>query len=257
MKTFIQVFLFLFLTIITQIGGLTLLLAFWLNKKFTFNIWATFFVSYLLITLVIIPALAPIFGREAVKNSSQIEPTSYLSVLLNRNYVRPELNRLLAQTAKNLKDTSIKIKYLDASFPFINKFPLLPHLSHNDGKKIDISFVYEDSTGIVNEKKSFSGYGVFVPLKEGEHDQTKTCKSKGFWQYDFPKYLTFGKMNGHLVFSERGTKTLVNALLKNRSLGKLFIEPNLKKRLGLSDSRVRNHGCHAVRHDDHIHIQLR
>lgn len=69
--------------------------------------------------------------------------------------------------------------------------------------------------------------------------------------------MTFGKINRHLVFSERGTKILIDALLENRSLGKLFIEPNLKKRLGLKDNRVRNHGCRAVRHDDHIHIQLK
>lgn len=257
MKIFIKTLLFLLLTLITQIGGLVLLLTLWISKKFKFNIWITFFVSYLITTLLIVPLLAPIFGREVVKHSPKVEPTSYLSVLLNRNYVKPKLNLLLTQTAKNLKSTTIIIKYLDASFPFIDKFPLLPHLSHNDGKKIDISFVYADTKGIVNEKKSLTGYGVFVPLKSGEYEQTKACKSKGFWQYDFPKYLTFGKINEHLVFSERGTKNLIDALLKNKSLGKLFIEPNLKKRLGLSDSRVRNHGCHAVRHDDHIHIQLR
>ncbi|HKK76486.1 MAG TPA: hypothetical protein VJ953_15505 [Saprospiraceae bacterium] len=37
---------------------------------------------------------------------------------------------------------SLRINYLDANFPFWNEFPLLPHLSHDDGKKVDISFLY-------------------------------------------------------------------------------------------------------------------
>jgi len=257
MKVFSKILLFLLLTVITQIGGFVLVLTLWIRSKFKSNALIVFISLYLISTLLIVPLIAPILGREVVKNSHNIEATSYLSILLNRNYVKPQLNKLLSQTANNLKNSNIKIKYLDASFPFIDKFPLLPHLSHNDGKKIDISFVYEDSNGMVNEKKSLSGYGIFVPFKKGEYEQTKHCKSKGFFQYDFPKYLTFGKINEHLVFSEKGTKILIDALLKNRSLGKLFIEPNLKKRLGLRDHRVRNHGCHAVRHDDHIHIQLR
>ena len=45
----------------------------------------------------------------------------------------------ITSVIKELNGTNIEIHYLDANFPFINKFPLLPHLSHNDGKKIDIT----------------------------------------------------------------------------------------------------------------------
>jgi len=262
MNLIIYIFLFIVLTIITQVGGLIFLLTLWINRvwkiDFRLKSFLIFSVLYLISTFLIVPKIAPIFGREIVINTEKIEPTSYLTILLNRNYVKPELNILLKETEKNLHNTIIKIKYLDACFPFINKFPLLPHLSHNDGKKIDISFVYEDSQGdITNDKKSISGYGVFVPLKKGEYNQTKSCKQKGYFQYDYPKYLTLGKINEELKFSESGTKKIIEAFLKSKKLSKLFIEPNLKKRLNLSDSRVRNHGCRAVRHDDHIHIQLR
>ena len=66
--------------------------------------------------------------------------------LMNRNYVRPELNTSLQKIGEGLskKHKGIQVVYLDANFPFINKFPLLPHLSHNDGKKIDLSFIYAD-----------------------------------------------------------------------------------------------------------------
>ncbi len=257
MNKILYTFIFIFLTVLTQVGGVIFLLSLWIAKKSRLNTIAIFLPLYLVATFLLIPHLAPLLGREPIKHSAKIEPTNYLTILLNRNYVRPELNQLLHKTEKNLVNAPFKIRYLDASFPFIDKFPLLPHLSHNDGKKIDISFVYEDNHGMVDGKKSRSGYGVFVPMKQGEYNQTKVCKSKGVFQYDYPKYLTLGRINEDLKFSQYGTKELIEALLKNRELGKLFIEPNLKKRLGLTDSRVRNHGCRAVRHDDHIHVQLR
>ena len=257
MKKILYIVLFILLTILTQIGGVLFLLALLISKKSRINTLFLFLSLYFISTFLLIPHIAPLVGREAVKNSANIEPTSYLSILLNRNYVRPELNQLLHQTEKTLAHAPFKIKYLDASFPFINTFPLLPHLSHNDGKKIDISFVYENAQGMVDDKKSRSGYGVFVPLKKGEYSQTKYCQSKGAFQYDYTKYLTLGSINKHLTFSHTGTKKLIGALLKSPNLGKIFIEPNLKKRLNLTDKRVRNHGCRAVRHDDHIHVQLR
>ena len=257
MKKILYTIIFIFLTIITQIGGVLFLVSLWISKKRKLNIMFVFIPLYLVSTFLFVPHLASLLGREPVIHSSKIEPTNYLTILLNRDYVRPKLNQLLQKTEQYLGDVPFKIKYLDASFPFIDKFPLLPHLSHNDGKKIDISFIYQDSHGMVDAKKSRSGYGVFVPIKNGEYNQTKVCKSKGAFQYDYPKYLTLGQINKELVFSEKGTKQLIDALLKNRELGKLFIEPNLKKRLNLTDKRVRNHGCRAVRHDDHIHVQLK
>ncbi len=181
-----------------------------------------------------------------------------MTVLLNRNYVRPEMNDLLIAAEKQLGKTDIEIHYLDANFPFINKFPLLPHLSHNDGKKIDISLIYETKIGeISSKKKSLSGYGVFENPKPSEFDQIEKCLNYGYIQYDYPKYVTFGKINKDLKFSEKGTRQLIKSLLNQQSLGKLFIEPHLKGRLNLNNNRIRYHGCQAVRHDDHIHIQLK
>ncbi len=123
---------------------------------------------------------------------------------------------------------------------------------------IGISFIYKTKKGeISNKQKSISGYGVFVAPHKGEFDQTKDCKQKGYFQYDYTKYLTFGEINKELVFSEKGTKRLIESILKNRNPGKIFIESHLKNRLHLHDKRIRFHGCRAVRHDDHIHIQLK
>ncbi len=256
-----KIMVFITLTIVTQIGGIVYLLSLFVSKKwkskFKFKKIVVFSTLYLLFTFLIVPLFAPLLGREKVKHSKKIQPTNYSTVLLNRNYVSPKLNKLLQVTEEYLKETPIQIHYLDANFPFFNGFPLLPHKSHNDGKKLDISFIYETlGHTISNQQKSVSGYGVFEYPKPFEFNQTKVCLEKGYFQYDYSKYLTFGTINTKLVFSEKGTKKLITSILKNKNLGKLFIEPHLKKRLQLTDNRIRFHGCGAVRHDDHIHIQL-
>jgi hypothetical protein len=137
--------------------------------------------------------------------------------------------------------------YLDANFPFIDKFPLLPHLSHNDGKKIDVSLIYENPNGqLTNRKPSVSGYGVYESPKPKEYNQTTVCKKEGDWQYDFPKYLTLGKINKDIQFSENGKRNLVDLILKQHTIGKMFIEPHLKRRLHLANEKIRFHGCQAV-----------
>jgi hypothetical protein len=146
---------------------------------------------------------------------------------------------------------------LDANFPFFDGFPLLPHLSHNAGRKIDISFIYEDKDKkISNLKPSISGYGIFEKPRKGEINQSLTCKKNGFWQYDFTKHITFSSSSKDLKFSKSATKTLLNNILLNANVSKVFIEPHLKNRIHLNNSKIRFHGCSAVRHDDHIHFQI-
>jgi len=260
-KPLYRLIIFIILTVITQIGGIVYLFSLLINKiwksKLRFKPILSFIVIYIFAVFLIVPFIAPIFGREKIKHSEKIKPTNYLTVLLNRNYVRPELNIMFANAEMQLKETDIGIRFLDANFPFINKFPLLPHLSHNDGKKVDISLIYENEKGeITNRQKSISGYGVFESPNFREYNQIEKCLNSGYFQYDYPKYMTLGTINKDLKFSQKGTKTLIDILLKNRDLGKLFIEPHLANRLNLNDSRIRYHGCRAVRHDDHIHIQL-
>ena len=194
-------------------------------------------------------------------DSEIVEAHSFFTKLFNRNYVRPELNVALNEIAKrfNSKHPGIKVIYLDANFPFIDKFPLLPHLSHNDGKKLDLSLVYQDvsSSELVNDKPSISGYGIFEKPRENEYNQTEVCKSSGKWQYDFTKYFSFGRINrGSILYSNNGTRDLMREIIQQPHIKKIFIEPHLRQRMGISNNKVRFHGCQAVRHDDHIHVQL-
>ena len=93
-----------------------------------------------------------------------------------------ELHRVLIDISLQLQEHSpnIQLVYLDANFPFIDGFPLLPHLSHNDGKKIDLSFVYQDLDGnVTNDKPSNSGYGVFEYPQLREKIKQNSANPKG------------------------------------------------------------------------------
>lgn len=258
-----HIFMFFLLTILTQVGGIVYLTALWISKKYfkklKFRFYLIFPILYLVITFLIVPLIAPIFGREKIENTNRIKASSFITSLLNRGYVKPQLNKALKEIDAKLSQTNpaIEIRYLDANFPFINGFPLAPHLSHNDGEKLDISFIYHNKNGdITNQKKSISGYGVFTPPQNGESNQIQKCFDKGYWQYDFPKYATLGSINSDLKFSNKGNQVLLKAFLKNKHIKKIFIEPHLQERLHIFHPKIRYHGCRAVRHDDHFHVQL-
>lgn len=263
MKFILHLISVIFLTVTTQIGGIIYLLSGIINKivkvKNRYYRFLTFVVLYLFITFLVVPKLAPFWGREKITNNQYVENHFLLTALCNRNYVKPKLNQLLQITGKQLqkKYPNLQLVYLDANFPFINGFPLLPHLSHSDGKKIDISFIYIDKKKVSNKKPTISGYGVFEKPRSSEYNQTSACKQKGYWQYDFPKYLTFGTYNKDLKLSLNATRYLLNEILQKTIVQKIFIEPHLKNRLNLHHSKIRFHGCQAVRHDDHIHFQIK
>ncbi|WP_066629500.1 hypothetical protein [Labilibacter marinus] len=251
----------LLLTILTQVGGVVFIVSSLVaaRLKFRFRKLVSFVVLYVVATFIIVPMLASVMGREPIGSFTNVKPGSYLTILLNRNYVTPKLNQTLKNISDELAQTSpsIKLQYLDACFPFINKFPLLPHLSHNDGKKIDFCLVYEDEDGEVkNRMKSISGYGVFEKPEPNEFNQTAFCKKKGYWQYDFPKYLTLGAINTNLQFSPNGNRMVLDIIIRNKAVQKVFVERHLLSRINLSHPKLRFQGCGAVRHDDHIHMQI-
>lgn len=259
-KLFLNLLWVIVLTIMTQIGGVVYLLANLMYRRNRLKRWGAFIVLYLVSTFFIVPYVAPLFGREKIKTTDTVKIHTLFTSLANRNYIVPEVNTVLANVSTKLSKAypGIEIHCLDANFPFFDGFPLLPHLSHNDGKKLDISLIYENKKGfIINDKPSVSGYGVFEPPLKREYDQISVCKEKGYWQYDFPKYLTLGTVHSDLNFSEKGTKTMAQLFTQETAIAKIFIEPHLRDRMKLRHPKIRYHGCRAVRHDDHIHIQVR
>lgn len=220
---------------------------------------SAFLLIYILATIAIVPPFAKIGGRVPlpIRKSGNLIPHNIITPLLNRNYVKPHLRNQLLKIADkvNLSNKKLKVAYLDANFPFIDGFPLLPHLSHKDGRKVDLSFYYTKDKIEGNYKPSNSGYGIFVEPSISEFNQAKACKEKGYWKYDYSKYLTLGSRSD-LNFDPENTKVLVNLIVKDPQTQKLFIGPHLKQRLNLTSNKIRFQGCHAVRHDDHIHYQI-
>ncbi len=270
MKIIVKSILFLLLTLATQIGGMIYLLSLVGNKyipndkKGKWSQCILFIGLYLFSTFIIVPPIAKVFGRVPLPISKQgtLIPNHRWTCLLNRHYVKPKLYNLVMKSANqfNANQNNIRqLRYLDANFPFKDGFPLFPHRSHDDGEKIDLAFLYTDrATGSPLAKSvSFFGYGFCEVPKPREENMPALCKKRGYWQYSLLQNL-IGKASPNKVqFDAEATRRLVKKLSDHPYTKKIFIEPHLKQRLGFSnDEKVRLHGCAAVRHDDHIHLEL-
>lgn len=56
---------------------------------------------------------------------------------------------------------------------------------------------------------------------------------------------------------EARTRDLTITVIQDPRVRRIFLEPHLKARLGLSaEPKVRLQGCWAARHDDHIHVDV-
>ena len=269
-----KILLFLLLTFLTQIGGIVWLISLAgagiIDKNITGRLsralakLSVFLLLYLISVFLIVPLLARPFGRVPLSLTTHhsLKPLTVWTCLLNRNYVRSDLKNVAEQVATemNQKFPGTVTHYLDANFPFINKFPLPPHLSHNDGKKLDLAFCYLDSSAgnQTNDVPSPIGYGISEEPRPGEIDQPCICSQRGYWQYGFIRKIMPQGNRINFLFDSVRTKEMVILFAANDQIGKIFIEPHLKDRLGLAVlDKIRYHGCRAVRHDDHIHVQLK
>lgn len=220
----------------------------------------SFVFLYCLICFLVIPSIAKPFGRVPLpaKATNHLKALNIFTCIFNRNYVRPELRQTAFEVANKMNEQfpGTEINFLDAGFPFMNGFPLFPHLSHNDGKKLDVSFCYRDSKNntATNECPSFMGYGICEEPLPGEKNTADFCSGNGYWQYSMMRRIISQDNKKNFIFDAERTKALVNLFARQDAIGKIFIEPHLKIRLGLTTDKIRFHGCQAVRHDDHIHV---
>jgi len=257
----LHAFVIVVLTVATQIGGVVYLLALLVAQLYKLRRWwamGIFVGVYLLATLLIVPLLAPLFGREALPWQGTLRPISIGICLLNRHYATPKTKQLLLTVSEKLNTQykGAKTNYLDANFPFINGFPLVPHLSHNDGRKVDLAFCYQNGGKPSNDAPGWFGYGVCEAPKAGEQDYPAICQQKGYWQYGILAVAVPKWARGSYAVDQQRTEALLRLLARHPATSKIFLEPHLKQRWGLgSYKNIRFHGCRAVRHDDHIHVQ--
>lgn len=235
-----------FLTILTQLGGVAWLIALAFKRRII-----TFLLAYAVLSLSAV-SIAPQFGRVALPcfGSDTLKLQTPLFCVLNRHYVTPELKDVLTDFAADMArdHPQTKTRVLDANFPFLTGFPLLPNLSHADGRKVDLAFYYEDESGYLPDRaRSPIGYFAF---EEGPTNCPRAFPSLR-WDMGWLQPL----WRDYTLDAPR-MKSALQKLSAEPRLSKIFIEPHLKNTFGVTSAKIRFQGCRAARHDDHIHIQL-
>ena len=252
------------LSLTSQVGGIIWFLVFvtWFiaRNRTPFLVKLLSFVGiYLMVVMTLVPLIAAKFGKVPMPSSrsGNLIPHNALYPLLNRNYVTPKTLEILLKTADEVAivNPELKLVYLDASFPFSKEMPLPPHISHSNGRKVDLCFAYKKNGRLTNRGSSLLGYGHFVEPEKGEYDQVDQCLSSGHTLYDASKYAGFCKRENY-EFDPRNTRLIIEKLLENKETRRIYIETHLKQRMGIVSEKVRSTGCWAVRHDDHIHFQI-
>ncbi len=247
------------LTVLTQLGGLAWLAAVpFRGLRFL----AVFLLAYAVLWGAARLA-APVFGRVAIpctdRGPERLAELSPLYCALNRNYIAPPLLDHADALARHMNAVfpGTRTRALDAGFPFLDGVPLLPHLSHDDGEKLDLAFFYTDAAG------------TYLP--------GRTRSPIGYWAFEAPPPGAPRPCDGTTGPSLRWDMAALQPLLPERPLDrprsaemlrwllathptgrdyKLFVEPHLAASLGVRGEALRFQGCRAARHDDHLHLQF-
>lgn len=251
------------LTVLTQIGGIAYLIGLALNRlfcvRFATNRFLIIVASYSVLSAAAV-FFAPAFGRVSLPcyGDGPLMSQSPIYCVLNRQYVSPEMFEIAESLANQMVADypGTQTLTLDANFPFFNGFPLLPHLSHDDGEKLDIAFYYQsDETYVPDQTLSPIGYWGFEQPREGDplpcgstSGPTLRWDMQWFEWFHADVTLEPGRTRAALLWLATEGERL--------GVTKIFVEPHLQTRLNIQDDNIRFQGCRAARHDDHIHIQL-
>ncbi|HSE75000.1 MAG TPA: hypothetical protein VLB05_10830, partial [Dongiaceae bacterium] len=200
----------------------------------------------------VVPLTAAQFGRVPVRCGA----TTAVACMLNRAYLRPTtisvVNELDRSIASRFPHSHVTV--LEGSFPFLDGFPLPPHLSHNDGRKVDLAYFYRDASGQLIARGSPSPIGYFHFEQPRPSDRQPCAGRFAPLRWDFawlqPKAPAW-------VLDEERTRAMILWLQARPEVTRIFIEPYLADRLGVGDGKVRFQGCEAARHDDHLHVEVR
>jgi hypothetical protein len=233
------------LTVLTQLGGVAWLLALAFRRRLPAFViaYAAFWSGS--------QVAAPWFGRVPVPcTGAELRAHSLVYCALMRNFVTPDLLDIAQDAAAvvaSARPGTVTLA-LDGGFPFLDGFPLAPHLSHDDGEKLDLAFYYaEAGTYLPGRTASPLGYFAFEGGAETCPRAWPTLRWNMTW---------FRPLLRDLELEPDRTRRLIAALEADPRVAKIFVEPPLAARLGPSGGKSRFQGCRAARDDDHIHVQL-
>ncbi len=259
LRVLLHLFLIAVLTVLTQIGGAVWLVLWILIRRAGRRVLA-----FALLYPAVVAAttyIAPAFGRESLPcfERDGLAPRSLIFCALNRQYVTPELGLLTATLARDVAADypGTVTRYLDASFPFPLGLPALPHVSHVDGKQLDLTFFYDSSRTVAGITPSPIGYrGALEPHAE----DPDACRRPGRtplrvgldWMKPFERT--------RLVLDTERTSFMLRWLAGEAQKGgisRMLLDPDLRRRFALPPEVVRFPGCRAVPDPDHVHIEVR
>lgn len=267
---------FVMLTLVSQIGGLCYLVAVavsrFIPRQADFGRRArvvvgaaAFFITYAAVSMYIVPPVAAVAGRYPlpceIEAEARVVPLNRLVCILNRHYAKKPVHDMLMRVAAHLETTypGTLVAYLDAGFPLLDGFPLLPHLSHGDGLKVDLAFFYHDISGPYMPRRTPSpiGYWGFEHPRPGE---PRPCLGRSDlltlrWDMAFLEQFTLPMR----FDADRTGEMLMwlSSKAEDLRIEKILLEPHLSQRFNLNRTVVRFQGCRAARHDDHVHIALK
>lgn len=255
------------LTLVTQVGGLFL----WLCLPFLdfvtriipgtrvlrLVVAACMVVpAYFVATVSVFPMIAGTFGRAPLAcgmiGEASYAPLTAWTCLLNRHYATPGARLALERISAGMTGQypGTRVAYLDASFPFGGGFPMLPHLSHGDGRKIDFAFVYNGPSPA--RARSPIGYWGYEQPRPGDPRPCEGASSRLRWDFDWLQALLPA-----MELDDERTAALLSGFADAPEVRRILLESHLKSRLGLDRPKIRFQGCGAARHDDHFHVAFR
>lgn len=263
-----HIILFTTLTLLTQLGGISYLAALWVSWRLNavlssgiqrpLIVMGVFVAAYSAISFGITPLLAARFDQVRVpcfEEKNSVLRSHWLPCLLNRNYLEKNNLAILENLGKEMASyrPAGLVTILEAGFPF-RGFPMFPHLSHRDGRSVDLAFFYRNpETGAPYRfgSPSFIGYFVYQPPRENDPQPCKNMFSRWRWNFGFlqPDPLLW-------IFDPERTGYMVRWLTGQSAVRRIFIEPHLVHRMGIKNEKIRFQGCQAARHDDHLHIDF-
>lgn len=247
------------LTVLTQVGGVAWLLALITRG---FGRFLVLFIAFYTALSITAHFTAPLMGRTALPcldaGPSQIAVLNPFYCALNRNYVTPAMKTHADALASHMHDEfpGTRTRALDGNFPFLTGFPLLPHLSHDDGEKLDLAFYWTDQAGEYQlaRAKSYIGYWGFVVPQDGDN---LSCEGETGLSLRWDMAWLQPYLRDWTLDAPRTSAAL--RWLADNPVGtdyKILIEPYLAERLGVQADNIRFQECKAARHDDHIHLQF-
>ena len=180
-----------------------------------------------------------------------LQPVTRGYCAAGRHYVTPPVRAALVRVAEAVarEHPGAVVRYMEASWASAER-PMPPHVSHGDGRQIDLAIFYEDRQGRLRPPPTASGYGAFEPPRR---EVERVCVGMGGHHAapDPPAKRTWR-------LAHDPTAELVRRLSAEPRVRRIFIEPHLKARLGFAhDAKVRFAGCKVARHDDHLHVDFR